>query len=140
MVILLVSIGTKHCLVDLIHTMIPIRLRNLKTDAEANTTSFLTCSIQRQKTGLHSTTAHKISQTIKNYNSGERDSGLRLWKAIQRDVIRLDSDAIAYSIKEKKYKPTIRPTMPKLWRLFLMERSKMNWSKWTFHWQYLITK
>ena len=78
----------------------PYQIINLDTDEESKTTSF--DLVDPDTDIVIRFNDDTISQRIKNYNSGERDSGLRLWKATQRDVIRLDSEGAYYEIEGTK--------------------------------------
>ena len=78
----------------------PYQIINLETEEDTNITSFDLFDQEEGEVVDFSDDA--ISQTIKNYNSGDRDSGLRLWKAKQEEVIRLDPAGAYYEIDGQK--------------------------------------
>ena len=78
----------------------PYQIINLETEEDTNITSF---DLFDQEAGeVVDFSDDAISQTIKNYNSGDRESGLRLWKAKKEEVIRLDPAGAYYEIDGQK--------------------------------------
>ena len=78
----------------------PYEIINLTTDDDTTTTSFNLMDPESEE--VIAFNDNTIKQTIKNYNSGDRNQGLRLWKARQRDVIHLDSSGAFYEIDGEK--------------------------------------